>query len=104
MALRNSCCNAATDPCTAPDDYGPVFRDQEPALRYAAQTLAAAGDWVASKASKLARRPGSMILTIAPPQADVGAEPAGGVTAALIRSANADNGMVRRAVMGGLHE
>src|SRR5438445_9493402 len=100
MALRNSCCNAATDPCTAPDDYGPVFRDQEPALRYAAQTLAAAGDWVASKASKLARRPGSMILTIAPPHAGVAAEPAGAVTAAMIRAAKAENAMARSAVMG----
>src|SRR3954469_21991260 len=41
-----------------------------------------------------------MILTIAPPQAGVAAEPAGAVTAAMIRAAKAENAMARSAVMG----
>src|ERR1700704_4873885 len=105
MALRNSCCAArhkAAARLRITTDRG--LRRQEPALRETAQILVAAADGVASKASKLARRPGSMILTIAPPQTGVAAEPAGAVTAAMIRAAKADSAMARSAVMGGLQQ
>src|SRR5215207_7270247 len=72
-----------------------------PALRYEAQIFAAVADWVASNFSKLARRPGSRIFTIAPPQAWVADEPAGPVTEAMIRAAKADRVMMRKAVMAG---
>jgi hypothetical protein len=49
------------------------------APRKVEQTLEAAADCFASKASKLARSPGSMILAIAPPQTGVTAELAGPV-------------------------
>ena len=68
-------------------------------MRNAAQIFAAAGDCCASNFAKLARRPGSRIWMIAPPQEAVAEEPAGPVTEAITRAAKAARAMARNMVM-----
>src|SRR6187397_755016 len=70
-----------------------------PTFRNEAQILEAAVDCCASNFSKLARRPGSLIWTMAPPQAYVAAEPAGPVTEAMTRAAKAAKATIRMAIM-----
>src|SRR5258706_36153 len=73
--------------------------EDQPALRKMAQILAAVPDCCASNFSKLARRPGSRISAIAPPQEAVAEEPAGPVTAAITSAAKPANAMARNTVM-----